>query len=94
MPTSLIVVAVDAANPSNLPTPLSSPRAASGRPALAGRPSAGQPSAEPTIFSSGTARVPIMSLRSRRKREKKSYFFVTVADFPEIGDGEAGRMTQ
>ena len=40
MPTSLTVVAVDAANPSNLPTPLSSPRAASGRPAF-GRPAVG-----------------------------------------------------
>jgi hypothetical protein len=40
MPTSLTVVAVDAANPSNLPTPLSSPRVVSGRPAFS-RPAVG-----------------------------------------------------
>ena len=71
MPTSLTVVqvAVDAAIPSNLPTPpcLFSPRAASGRPAF------GQSSAEPKVFGSGrNDYVPEPSLKLLKIRSFKA----------------------
>ena len=72
MLTSLTVVVVDAANLLNLPTPLSSHRAASDRKARCR-----QPSADPKTFGSGKNDT-VLSSPTRKEREeleRRSEFF-------------------